>query len=90
MGGGGGESLMLLSSPPPPSPLSSSSLSAVFFQHSNLHVAAIAQLVARPTEKPGAILTRVRVPGVVRDFSPAVTVRTAPVVNRMHQHLCAR
>ena len=28
----------------------------------------MAQLVERPTEKPGAILTRVRVPGAARDF----------------------
>ena len=27
-------------------------------------------LVERPTEKPGAIMTRVRVPGAARDFSP--------------------
>ena len=30
----------------------------------------IAQLVQRPTEKPGTILTRVRVGGAARDFSP--------------------
>ena len=30
--------------------------------------AVIAQLVERPTEKPGAILTWDRVPGVARDF----------------------
>ena len=29
-------------------------------------------MVKRPTEKPGAILTRVRVPGAARDFSPRV------------------
>ena len=46
-----------------------------------------------PTEKSGAILTRVRVPGVARDFSPRVNfqcrlscgVRTAPAL-----HLYAR
>ena len=32
--------------------------------------AGIAQWVERPTEKPGAILTRVRVPDVAREFSP--------------------
>ena len=32
----------------------------------------IAQLVECPTEKPGAILTQVRVPGATRDFSPSV------------------
>ena len=32
--------------------------------------AGIAQLVERPTEKPGAIQTRVRIPGTTRDFSP--------------------
>ena len=49
--------------------------------------AGTAQLVERPTEKPGAILTRVRGPGPARDFSPRVSfqcrlsygVRTAPV-----------
>ena len=58
----------------------------------------ITQLVKHPTEKPGAILTRVRVPGAAKDFSPRVNflcrlsygVRTAPVYNHMHQHLCAR
>ena len=34
--------------------------------------AGIAQLAERPTEKPGAILTRVRVPGAARDLSPRV------------------
>ena len=29
---------------------------------------SIAQLIERPTEKPGAILSRVRVPGAARDF----------------------
>ena len=62
--------------------------------------AGIAQLVERPTEKPGAILTRVRVrvPGAARDFSPTVSfqctlshgVLTAPVCNGVHQHPCAR
>ena len=41
---------------------------------------------------------QVRVPGVARDFSPTASfqcrlshgVCTAPVCNRMHQHLCAR
>ena len=58
----------------------------------------IAQLVERTAEKSGAILARVRVPGAAKDFSPRVNfqcrlfygVRTAPVCNRMHQHLCAR
>ena len=48
----------------------------------------MAQLVERSTEKPGAKLTRVRVPGAARDFSPRVNfqcrlshgVRTAPCV----------
>ena len=48
--------------------------------------AGIAHLVERPTEKPGAILTRVRVPAAARDFHPRVKfrcrlsygVRTAP------------
>ena len=58
----------------------------------------IVQLVQRPTEKPGAVLARVRVPVAARDFSPRVNfhcrlcygVRTAPLSNRMHQHLRAR
>ena len=48
--------------------------------------AGVAQLVESPTEKPGAILTRIRVPGAARDSSPRVSfqcrlsygVRTAP------------
>ena len=32
----------------------------------------IAQWVECPSEKPGVILTRVRVPGAARDFSPRV------------------
>ena len=34
--------------------------------------AGIAQLLEHPTEKPGAVLSRVRVPGEARDFSPRV------------------
>ena len=65
----------------------------VFFQHNyrlqaekvavmSQVSAGIAQLVERPTEKPGAILTRDRVPGAARDFlSPRVnfqcTLRTS-------------
>ena len=30
----------------------------------------VAQLIDRPTETPGAVLTRVRVPGATRDFLP--------------------
>ena len=60
--------------------------------------AGMAQLAERPTEKPSAILTRVRVPGAARDFSLGVNfqcrfsygVCSAPVCNRMHRHLCAR
>ena len=37
--------------------------------------AGIAQLVERLTEKLGAILTRVRVPGAAREFSPRVSFR---------------
>ena len=58
----------------------------------------ISQWVEPPTEKPGAILTRVRVPGAARDFSPRIHlqyrlshgVRTALVYTRMHQHVCVR
>ena len=52
----------------------------------------IAQLVQRLTERPGAILTRARVPCAARDFSPRADfqcrlsygVRTAPVCNQSH------
>ena len=51
----------------------------------------IVQLVERPTEKPGARPTRVRVPGAARDVSPGVIfqcrhsygVRTAPRVQSL-------
>ena len=57
----------------------------------------VAQLVECPTEKPGTILTRVQVPGAVRDFSPGVSfqcrlpygVHAAPVCSSMHHHLGA-
>ena len=38
--------------------------------------AGIAQLVGRPTENPGGILARVRVPCAERDFSPQLPVQT--------------
>ena len=41
--------------------------SGIFLANSNR--AGIAELVERPTAKPGAILTQVRVPGTARDFS---------------------
>ena len=41
--------------------------------------AGIAQLVERPTEKPGAILTRVRVQGSARYFSPSADSLTVSV-----------
>ena len=43
--------------------------------------AGIAQLVKRMTEKPGAILTRVRVPGAARDFfsQSQLPVQTLPL-----------
>ena len=54
----------------------------------------------RPSDQKARCNTdvQVRVPGVARDFSPRVSfqcrlshgVCTAPVCNRMHQHLCAR
>ena len=58
----------------------------------------MAQLVESPTEKPGATLTRVRVPGAARDFSSQsqLSVQTLTVsgqpscaTTRIHQHLCA-
>ena len=49
-----------------------------------LHVcspsAGIAQLVEYPTEKPGAILTRVQVPGTARDFSQSQSTFSADSV----------
>ena len=50
------------------------------------------------TEKPGEILTQVRVPNAGWDFSPRVNfqcrlyygVRAAPVYDHVHRHLCAR
>ena len=52
----------------------------------------------RPIEKPGSALTRVRLSGAARDFSPRVSyqcrlsygVRSAPACNRMQQRLCGR
>ena len=57
----------------------------------------IAQLVQRPTQKPGAILKQVRVLGPGKDFSPSqlsvhsygVLIHAAPECNRRHQRLCA-
>ena len=43
-----------------------------------------ALLVERPTEKPGAILTRVRVPGAARDFPPRVL--QSPYSPRVQSH----
>ena len=37
--------------------------------------AGMAQLAERLTERPGAVLTRVRVSGAARDFSPMVSFR---------------
>ena len=56
---------------------------------------AVAQLVEHRTGTPP---TQVRFPGAARDFSPRVNfqcrlsygVRTPPVCNRVHSHLCAR
>ena len=58
----------------------------------------MAQLVERPTEKPGTILMWVRVPGAARDFPPRESTSSADSLtvsvqtlcaNAMHQHLCA-
>ena len=35
----------------------------------------LSQLVQRPTERPRAMLTRVRVPGAARNFVPTVSFR---------------
>ena len=60
--------------------------------------AGVAQLVERWTEQPDTILMQVQVPGAARDIFPAEStssadslknVRTAPVLNRLHQHLRA-
>ena len=61
--------------------------------------AMVAQLVERLTEKPGAILRRVRVPGVEGIFLPestssadsvlvSIQYSPCPVCDHMHQHLC--
>ena len=57
----------------------------------------IAQFVEHPTEKPGTVLTQVRVPGAARDFFPRVnfqhrlcksySVCTATLRNHMLQHV---
>ena len=52
----------------------------------------IARLAEQQTEKPGAILMQVRVPGAARDFSPRVDfqcrlsygVRTAQMLSLIH------
>ena len=50
-------------------------------------VTGIAHVVERPTEKPGAILTRVRVPGAARDFSLSVqTLLRCPYSPRVQSH----
>ena len=67
------------------------------FPQTSAQLWRIAQLEERLTEKPNAILTRVQVPGAVRDFSTKVNfrcklsygVRTTPMCNRTLQHLCA-
>ena len=47
----------------------------ITFDHIYIYIygTGVAQFVERPTEKPGAILTRARVPGAARDFSPRVS-----------------
>ena len=79
----------------------------MFNRHNNLpqnierhREAGITKLVERPAEKPGAILTLVRVPRCGKGFFsqsklPVQTLsrclyRTVPVLNRVYQHLCAR
>ena len=81
------------SSPQTPSPRKKSETNVTILSKG----VGMAQWVERPTEKPGAILTRVRVPGATSDFSPrdslqcrlSYGVRTAPVCSRMHQDLCS-
>ena len=61
------------------------------------HRSRVAQLAECRAEKPGAILTQAQFPSAARDFSPRVncqcwpsdSVYTAPLCNRMHQHLGA-
>ena len=50
----------------------------------------IAQLLERLTEKPGAILTRVRVPGAARDFSPRVKFQCRLSYGVPTAHVCNR
>ena len=58
----------------------------------HIYGTGVAQLVDHPTEKPGAILTRVRVPvAATVSFQCKLSygVCTVPVCNCMCQHLCA-
>ena len=53
-------------------------------------VTEIAHSVERPTQKPGTILTRVRVPGAARDFSLSVqTLLLCPYSPRVQSHTSA-
>ena len=53
------------------------------------YIAGIALLVERPTEKPGAILTRVRVPGAARDFFLPESATSADSLTVSLQPPCA-
>ena len=87
-----------MAAPPPPQPKPPSPPPPISEIMPLCTGAGIDQLVERPTEKTGAILTRVRVPDAAKFFFPRVNfqlsvpyvVRTAPVCNRLPQHLCAR
>ena len=52
--------------------------------------AGIAQFVERPTEKPGAIRTRVRIPGAAKNFSPRANFQCrllqCPYCRRVQSH----
>ena len=58
-------------------------LKIIFFKQAGMTL-----LVLCLTEKPGAILMQVRVPGVARDFSPRVNFQCIPVIVSM-QPSCA-
>lgn len=50
----------------------------------------LTQLVERGTEKPGAILTRVRFPVAARDFLSRVIISVQFVLQCMYEGMCAK
>ena len=50
----------------------------------------LTQLVERGTEKPGAVLTRVRFPVAARDFLSRVIISVQFVLQCMYEGMCAK